>query len=305
MNSSSMPAPRFSILMNVYNGERYLRAAIESVLAQTFQDWELTIWDDRSTDRSAAICASYVDPRLRLIVSEVNIGLGAGRNAALPLTNGEWIAFLDQDDIWTPDKLAAQHELIASDQSGRLALVYGRTERFDDRGPIGPFDPWYGTRRLPEGDILDALLARPSFISDSSLAVKRSPLMALLPLPAHINFCIDYYLCMMISRQYEVACVQTLCCHYRVHPGSMTSVFRREAHVEILDIIRTATRPSQRRMMMLRRRVHESFIGLEDFRSGRWKEGFGRIVLRGSPTYLALRPLVLAARRLRDRARQS
>jgi glycosyltransferase involved in cell wall biosynthesis len=282
-----------------------LRAAIDSVLAQTFKDWELIIWDDRSTDGSAAICSSYNDPRLRLIVSEVNIGLGAGRNAALPLTKGEWIAFLDQDDIWTPGKLAAQHALIRSDQSGRLALVYGRTERFDDRGPIGPFDPWYGTRRLPEGDILDALLARPSFISDSSLAVKRSPLMALLPFPARIKFCIDYYLCMMIARQHEAACVQTLCCHYRVHPGSMTNVFRREAHLEVLDIIRIATRPSQRRMLMLRQRVHESFIGVEDLRSGRWKEGLGRIVLRGSPTYLALRPLVRAARRLRDRARQS
>jgi glycosyltransferase involved in cell wall biosynthesis len=78
--------PRFSVIMNVYNGETYLRAAIDSVLVQTFEDWELLIWDDCSTDGSKVLCQSYDDPRIRLFVGETNVGLGAARNLAIGAT---------------------------------------------------------------------------------------------------------------------------------------------------------------------------------------------------------------------------
>jgi glycosyltransferase involved in cell wall biosynthesis len=105
MNESSAAIPLFSIIMNVYNGATYIRAAIDSVLAQTCPDWELVVWDDCSRDESVAICRSYQDPRIRLFVSETNVGLGAARNLVISETRGEWVAFLDQDDIWTADKL--------------------------------------------------------------------------------------------------------------------------------------------------------------------------------------------------------
>ena len=301
MTEAPPSAPRFSVMMNVYNGEAYLRAAIDSVLAQTFQDWELVIWDDRSTDGSVALCASYSDPRIRLFVAEANTGLGAARNGAMAATRGEWVAFLDQDDIWTPDKLAGQDALIRADRGGRLGLLYGRTQRFDDSGPIGPFDLWYGTGTLPEGDIMDALLAKPSFIANSSAVFKRSVLLPLLPMPASVRFCTDYFLCVMIVRDHTVACLQTLCCHYRVHANSMTQVFRREVHEEILLIMEMAARPSQRHILRVRRRVHETWIGVAEFRGGKRRQGIMRIIRRGSFAYLALRPLVRGLRRLRDR----
>jgi glycosyltransferase involved in cell wall biosynthesis len=294
-------APRFSVNMNVFNGEAYLRAAIDSVLAQTFQDWELIIWDDCSTDGSVALCASYDDPRIRLFIAEANTGLGTARNRAMAMARGDWVAFLDQDDVWTPDKLAGQDALIRADQSGRLALLYGRARRFDDSGPTGPFDLWYGTGRLPEGDIMDALLARPSFIPNSAVVFKRSVLMTLLPMPARVRFCTDYYLCMMIARDHTVACLQSLCCHYRVHPGSMTQVFRREVHEEILLIMELTARPSDRHILRVRRRVHQTWIGVAEFRDGERRQGITRIIRRGSLAYLVLRPLVRGLRRLRDR----
>jgi hypothetical protein len=148
---------------------------------------------------------------------------------------------------------------------------------------------------------MDALLAKPSFIPNSSVVFKRAVLVSLLPMPASVRFCTDYYLCMMIVRDHTVACLQTLCCHYRVHSNSMTQMFRREVHEEILLIMEMAARPSQRHILRTRRLVHETWIGVADFRAGKRRQGVERIIRHGSLAYLALRPLVRGLRRLRDR----
>src|SRR5689334_22686461 len=98
--SAPVPPPRFSIIMNIYNGEPYLRAAIDSVLAQTFRDWELIIWDDLSTDGGTAIGKSYADPRIRYILTDEHVPISIARERAIALARGQWLAFLDQDDIW-------------------------------------------------------------------------------------------------------------------------------------------------------------------------------------------------------------
>jgi glycosyltransferase involved in cell wall biosynthesis len=100
--------PLVSVIMNCYNGEKYLKEAIDSVLAQTYQNWEIIFWDNASTDSSGAIARSFVDGRLRCFRGDVNIPLGAARNAALAQARGEFVAFLDTDDIWFPAKLAEQ-----------------------------------------------------------------------------------------------------------------------------------------------------------------------------------------------------
>jgi glycosyltransferase involved in cell wall biosynthesis len=292
--------PRFSVIMNVYNGEAYLRAAIDSVLVQTFEDWELLIWDDCSTDGSKALCQSYKEPRIRLFVGETNAGLGAARNLAIGAARGEWVAFLDQDDIWTPDKLSGQQALINAKNSDNLGLVYGRAWRFDEGGSRGPFDLWYGNGPLPEGDILDALLARPSFIPNSAVVFRRTALTPLLPLPREVRFCTDYYLCVMILRDHAAACLQSVCCYYRMHPVSMTNTFRREIHEEILSIMTAVATPSRDHILRRRRLVHETWIGVADFRAGNRLKGIMRIVRSGSVGYLVFRPLVRALRRLRD-----
>lgn len=110
--------PLVSILMNCYNGEKYLREAIESVLAQTYQNWEVIFWDNQSTDRSAAIFKSYSDPRLKYFYAPTHTNLGGGRAAAWPHLTGEFIAILDADDVWLPQKLEKQLPLFADPEVG-------------------------------------------------------------------------------------------------------------------------------------------------------------------------------------------
>ncbi|MBP0598386.1 glycosyltransferase [Herbaspirillum sp. LeCh32-8] len=108
MHPSSTAAPLVSILMPVYNGERYLRAAIDSMLAQTQTDFELIAIDDASSDGSAAILASYADARLRVLTQEVNTGIVGALNNGLACARGRYIARMDADDISYAQRLEKQ-----------------------------------------------------------------------------------------------------------------------------------------------------------------------------------------------------
>ena len=97
-----------TVLMPVYNGEKFLREAIESILNQSYEDFEFLIINDASTDRSKDIIGSYDDPRIRLINNEKNIGLTASLNKGLKLARGTYVARMDADDISLPQRLEKQ-----------------------------------------------------------------------------------------------------------------------------------------------------------------------------------------------------
>lgn len=106
--------PKVSVLMSVYTGAKYLREAIDSILNQTFKNFEFLIIDDGSTDNSADIIRSYTDPRIRLIHNEENIGLSCSLNKGLKLAEGQYIARMDADDISLPNRLERQTEFLQS-----------------------------------------------------------------------------------------------------------------------------------------------------------------------------------------------
>ena len=120
--------PLVSVIMPVFNGERFLQESIESVLAQTFDDWELLIIDDGSRDHSAEIARSYATrqtPRVRYLEhpGHVNRGATTSRNLGIRSSRGAYVALLDADDVWLPTKLADQLRIFADEP--RAEMVYG------------------------------------------------------------------------------------------------------------------------------------------------------------------------------------
>ena len=87
--------------MNCFNGEAFLKEAIDSVISQSYDNWELIFWDNQSTDDSELIIKRYLDPRIRYFKSKEHTLLGTARNEALNLADGKWVAFLDVDDLWS------------------------------------------------------------------------------------------------------------------------------------------------------------------------------------------------------------
>lgn len=100
--------PLVSVVMPVYNASAYIRESIDSILQQTYTNWELVLVNDASTDDSAAIIHSYQDPRIRYFENEKNSGIVATRNRCLEAASGTYIAVLDNDDLATPDRLRLQ-----------------------------------------------------------------------------------------------------------------------------------------------------------------------------------------------------
>lgn len=114
--------PLVSVIMPSYNAEKYIKEAIESVIAQTYKNWELFVIDDGSTDRTAEIARSYAEKDSRIILhrNSHNMGTAKTRNTGIKLANGEWIATLDSDDMWHPEKLEIQ--LKKATKTGSLFL---------------------------------------------------------------------------------------------------------------------------------------------------------------------------------------
>jgi glycosyltransferase involved in cell wall biosynthesis len=101
-------APKVTVFIPVYNAEKYLKECLDSILTQTFTDFELLLIDDGSTDGSAAIIAGISDSRIRYVKNEKNLGIARTRNRGLELARGEYIAFIDSDDISVPQRLEKQ-----------------------------------------------------------------------------------------------------------------------------------------------------------------------------------------------------
>lgn len=135
--------PCVSVIIIAYNGEAFLAQAIDSVLAQTFQDFDLLVVDDGSTDRTRQIADAYRMARRRVRVlahpDGGNHGMSATRNLGLSQARGEFIAFLDADDVWVPEKLEQQVAILRAQPD--VGLVYGRARIW--RSWCGDGDDFY------------------------------------------------------------------------------------------------------------------------------------------------------------------
>lgn len=295
-----MPTPVVSIIMNIRDGAAHLREALDSVMAQTFQDWELIIWDDYSGDESPEIARSYRDVRVRYFLSPEDTPLGRARRSAIQHAAGEWLAFLDQDDVWTHDKLQKQVSLVATDPM--LGIVYGRTVSFSADGTERDFDHRHEFEPLPEGDIFTRLFRDSCFISMSSAMLRRSAVEEIGGIPDEIQTIPDYYFFVALASRYRARAVQEVICRYRVHANRMSHTVGRKMHEEALWLLDRWADRLDPRLLARRRRVHSTVLAVEELRRRQAiKRGTIRLLTDGSIPYLLSRPLVRLLRAVRRR----
>lgn len=208
--------PKVSIIMPVYNGERYVVDAIESALTQAYTNFEVVIIDDGSQDNSAEIIRPYLsDPRVRYI-EQGNQGVAAARNAALSIARGEYVGFLDQDDLWSPNKLARQ--VVYMQAHPECAMVHARQAYIDDTGnPILDYpEDWVRT--------LEGRCFRDLFIVNGiavlTVLMRRDILQRVGGFNPEIPRTDDYELWMRIAHDYPIGFMDEVLAHYRVHGGN-------------------------------------------------------------------------------------
>jgi glycosyltransferase involved in cell wall biosynthesis len=234
-----------SVVIAAYNAGRTLGETLESVRAQTFEDLEVIIVDDGSTDATPAVAVSTGDRRVRLL-SQPNAGVSAARNRGADDARGRYLAFLDADDLWTPDKLASQVAALERDKDAGLA--YSWTAFIDPGG-----------RRLPggitvrrDGWVFDDLVLGCFVGNGSSALVRRSAFDAVGGFDVTLRTADDWDFYLRLARKYPFVCVPFVQVFYRVDRGSKS--FRLRASEEgSLRVIERVFADARREQLPLKR----------------------------------------------------
>jgi glycosyltransferase involved in cell wall biosynthesis len=212
--------------MNCYNGEKYIREAVDSVINQTYENWELIFWDNQSSDSSAKIFLEYDDYRLKYFYAKKHTELGDARVEAMSKAKGSWVAILDVDDIWFKKKLEYQVDIINKSLADgvELGLVYGKVLEINERGiEVGELSHInYKNKTLPNGMILKELLLKGNFIMSPSILFSMNAFKQTGGFPKGYLNASDYYISCAISSIYRVGVVNKYVAKYREHQNNLT-----------------------------------------------------------------------------------
>lgn len=216
--------PVVSINLCCYNSERYLRDTLESIVAQTFKEWELIVVNDGSLDRTEQIVMQFVSLGYPIVYSyQTNLGPGAARNKALELSSGKYIAFIDHDDLWLPqmlDLMVAQLSLLPD-----CVLAFCDAEHFDDRGKV--------IRRELDGYDIEALdlhrihvtkelIIKNCFIKPLCAVVRAEAIKAIRGFNGHLCYAEDYDVWLRLGLIGDFAFVDKVLARYRLHSNQQT-----------------------------------------------------------------------------------
>lgn len=234
--------PLVSVNMAVYNGEKYIAEAIESVLDQTYKNFELIIANDGSTDETVSIVKRYQDERIRLINNSKNSGLANIRNLALKYSKGKYIAILDSDDIALPNRLEEQVAFMeAHPDFGLLGSWY---QCIDAEGRI-----LNKTEKYPASwEDIPAILLFHNYFGQSAVMLRKSCIEDILYRP-EFPPAEDYDLWARISQRCKVWNLQKVLIHYRIHQSSTSRdhnlVFVKEKEIIINQLKNLEIEPTE------------------------------------------------------------
>ena len=212
-------SPSVSIGMPVYNGAETLAAAIRSIISQTYQNWELLIMDDGSTDGSEHIAASFGDPRIRVIRGDDNRGIVYRLNEAVRLAQGDYFARMDADDISFPERVA--HQVSYLDKHPEISLVGAQVLVFSGEGVVKGSVPVYGSH--------DEIVARPwmGFCLAHPTWMGRRDWFLANPYDQSANGAEDQQLLFRTRKTNRFACLQEILLGYREENRTLKKLWAR------------------------------------------------------------------------------
>ena len=222
-----MNKKQVSILMNCYNGEKYLTESIQSVISQTYKDWELIFWDNKSQDKSKEIVLSFNDSRIKYFLSETHSDLGYARLLAYKQVRGEYLAFLDVDDIWYPRKLEKQIILFKDSQVG---ICFSNTLFFSRKKQKSLYP-----NTIIEIPSTDSLITNYNLSLESIIIDNKK--LSLLPYQFDKNYSntSDFDLMIRMSTISKIAYYPEILSAWRVHKQSETFRDARKMYIEKIN----------------------------------------------------------------------
>ena len=241
--------PKVSVCIPVYNGSNYIAESIESVLAQTYEDYQLIVIDNCSTDNTEEIVRNFDDPRLTYIRNKQNLGLMVNFNRCLELATGEYVYIWHHDDVMLPDNLKLKVQLL--DEHPDVGFVHSNLINIDDKGAVVASEIWYeGSRHDYIEDGLTAFnkylahMPRGASLFIGAVLARRSCYEKVGEFCVELPHCLDSEMWMRMMLFYKVACIGTPLLKYRIHPttaskdlGDWDTVPYIKEHYEVTQII--------------------------------------------------------------------
>ena len=201
--------PRVSVIIPTYNSATFLPETIESVLAQTYEDYEIIVVDDGSTDSTKEVLDPYSD-KIKYIYQQ-NHGAGSARNTGIKHSQGEYIAFLDADDIWLPEKLHIQANYL--DNNPEIAMVYSQSLRISVGGKS--LSKKSRDRNLPSGEVFNKLFLRNFILTCTAVMVRKRVLNTIGLFNESLITSEDWDLWLRIAREFKVSGIGKYLCKRR------------------------------------------------------------------------------------------
>ena len=209
--------PLISIIVNCFNGEKYLRKALQSIIDQTYQNWEVILWDNKSTDNSKKIFLDYKEKRFKYFFSGKHAPLYKARNQAIEVSKGEIIAFLDTDDWWYKKKLEKQVALFSDDSIG---LVYSNCNLFyEDSNKVKLFK-----KKKLNSKYITKKLFKSYDVGILTVLIRRSAYNDMLGFNSKYTIIGDFDLVIRLSCCWKFACIQEPLAYYRIHNQNFSSI---------------------------------------------------------------------------------
>ncbi len=205
--------PKVSVIIPAYNSMRFLPKTIESVWEQTFSDYEIIVINDGSSDKIEEWIATIDDPKLKLI-SQKNQGVSVARNTGIKHSKGEYIAFLDADDLWHPTKLEKQVYVL--DQNTDVGLVYAWVNYVDENGNIGGKI----SKNYAEGEVWEKLIEGDLIKCGSVPMVRHNCFKTVGLFDTKINYAQGWEMWLRIAENYKFKVIKEPLTYYRSHPGN-------------------------------------------------------------------------------------
>jgi glycosyltransferase involved in cell wall biosynthesis len=228
--------PLISVIIPSYNAEKTIKETIQSVLNQTWQDFELLIINDGSQDATLEVIESIQDPRIK-IFSYPNAGSSASRNRGIAIAKGEYISFIDADDLWTADKLEAQYK--ALQENSQAAVAYSWTDHIDESGQFLRSGP----QQSFTGDVYARLLLE-DFIGNGSNPLIRAQAFAEVgDFDESLAHSEDWDLWLRLAARYHFVAVPSPQILYRMRVSSKSFNIKEmeESSLQVIERAVTAT----------------------------------------------------------------
>ncbi len=230
MDSSLTMKPLVTVLMPVYNGEKYLKDAIQSILQQTYTNFELLIINDGSTDTSVAIIKSFTDPRIRLLENPTNLGFAATLNRGIKESQGIYIARIDADDIAMPLRL--QKQVAYLDNHADVGLIGSAASVIDETDKLNGVT-W---RSNASSEEIPVILLFHNYFTHSSVMVRKNAL----PEDGYRNEfrpAEDYDLWIRIAQKWKLKNLPEVLVHYRINTLGMTQTEDSAKSLHVNEIV--------------------------------------------------------------------